>query len=368
MISRLTIQNFKAFENQSFILPPLTLLAGLNGVGKSTVIQSLLLLRQSFQQRLLPDHGLALNGDLVQIGTGQDALFDGVRTAEEIGFELEFKDQSVVSWRFAYDMARDVLQVVGDNSDGTVYVKSSLFTDQFQYLQAERIGPRASFEMSEYLVRTQRQLGIHGEYTAHFLNLYQESNVIPSLEHPNAAGTNLRQQVEAWMTEISPGIRFDLNSFEKIDRVQVGVSFVRGNDVSNSYRPTNVGFGIMYVLPVLVALLSSSPQSLIIIENPEAHLHPRGQAKIGELVAKVASSGVQVIIETHSDHVLNGIRIAARNNLINASDVALYYFKRGTQLGSATEVETPRLSQQGRLDDWPEGFFDEWDNSLDALM
>lgn len=365
MITRLAIQNFKIFDYQDFALSPLTLLAGLNGVGKSTVIQSLLLLRQSVQQQFLPGRGLALNGDLVQIGMGQDALFDGVRTTEEIGFDLDIEGQSAASWRFAYDMMRDVLQVVSDNSDSSVYSSSSLFTDQFQYLHAERIGPRASFEMSEFSVRTQRQIGIRGEYTAHFLNLHQDNSVIPSLEHPNAVGNTLREQVEAWMTEISPGIRFDLEAFQKIDRIQLGVTFVRGNDVSNSYRPTNVGFGIMFSLPVLVALLSSSPQSLLIIENPEAHLHPRGQARLGELIACAANAGIQIIVETHSDHVLNGIRVATKNKKISADEIAIHYF--GYEEGHRTYYNIP-IDDNGSIERWPEGFFDEYENMLTKLL
>jgi predicted ATPase len=366
LITRLAIQNFKIFDYQEFTLPGLTLLTGLNGTGKSTVIQSLLLLRQSFQQRLLPDFGLALNGDLVQIGTGQDALFDGVRTSEEIGFDLEVEGQRLVSWRFAYDMAHDVLQVKKDRPINTsVYSNSSLFTEQFQYLRAERIGPRASFEMSEYSVRTQRQVGVQGEYAAHFLNEYQEHNVISTLEHPKAKGNNLRHQVEAWMTEISPGIRLDLDAFQKIDRIQLGVSFVSGNDVTNPYRPTNVGFGIIYVLPILVALLSAIPGSLIIIENPEAHLHPKGQSKLGELVAKAANVGIQIILETHSDHVLNGVRVATKNKHISAQQVAIHYF--GREEGRRTYYNIP-IDEDGNIERWPEGFFDEYENMLIKLL
>jgi predicted ATPase len=77
MISFLRLQNFKCFEDQSFQLKPLTLLAGLNGTGKSSVIQSFLLLRQSNQQGVLQTKGLALNGDLTHVGTAKDALFEG---------------------------------------------------------------------------------------------------------------------------------------------------------------------------------------------------------------------------------------------------------------------------------------------------
>lgn len=87
MIARLSLRNFKCFSDQSLQFKPLTLLTGLNGTGKSSVLQALLLLRQSYQQGLLAEKGLALNGDLAHIGTARDALFEG---AEEdiIGFRL----------------------------------------------------------------------------------------------------------------------------------------------------------------------------------------------------------------------------------------------------------------------------------------
>jgi len=75
------------------------------------------------------------------------------------------------------------------------------------------------------------------------------------------------------------------------------------------------GFGLSYTLPVITALLVGTliPNSLVIIENPEAHLHPRGQTEIARLIALCAQVGTQIIIETHSDHLFDGIRIAAKN-------------------------------------------------------
>ncbi len=96
---------------------------------------------------------------------------------------------------------------------------------------------------------------------------------------------------------------------------------------SNQYRATNVGFGITYVLPILVAILSSRAGALLLIENPEAHLHPKGQAEMGALLARAASCGIQVLIETHSDHVLNGIRVATHDGIIEPQDIQLHYFQ-----------------------------------------
>jgi predicted ATPase len=368
MIRTLRLKNFKCFADQLFNLSPLTLLSGLNGTGKSSVIQSLLLLRQSYQQGLLPDKGLALNGDLVRIGTAQDALFEGAQETQ-ISFELGWEAELKLEWLFDYNPEADVMKLASGPVGEAVF-QTSLFKDEFHYLSAERIGPRTSFEMSDYQVRQHGQLGTSGEFTAHYLSLFEREDIPNTLlAHPAANSEQLLAQVEAWLSEVSPGTRLSFKSHSGMDLVALQYSFTSGKMVSNLYRPTNVGFGITYILPVLVALLSAKREALVLLENPEAHLHPQGQVRIGELIAMTAASGVQVLLETHSDHVLNGIRLAVHAGKIEPSQVKLQYFKRGETNGQAcSEVLSPQIDRDGRIDQWPEGFFDEFDKSLEALL
>jgi len=154
-----------------------------------------------------------------------------------------------------------------------------------------------------------------------------------------------------------------------MDLVSLQYSFTSGKMVSNAYRSTNVGFGITYTLPVLVALLSAEPGTILLLENPEAHLHPQGQVRIGELIARAAHGGVQVLLETHSDHVLNGIRLAVHSGKIPPDKVKLHYFRREERNGQAyVEVLLPQIDRDGRIDQWPDGFFDQWDKSLEGLL
>jgi predicted ATPase len=366
MLNSLTLKNFKPFENQSFSLKPLTLLTGLNSTGKSSVLQSLLLLRQSFQQDDLLDRvGLVLNGDLVSIGTGKDALFKRAKK-DVITLKVGMNNDIKGTWTFDCDGQSDIMRISTSSiADGSVY-NSGLFNDKFHYLKAERIAPRNYFQMSDFKVRQHQQIGSQGEFTPHFLSINEYKKIPHSqLSHPLAQSDSLKSQVEAWLGEISPGTRVDIELHSGMDVVNLQYSY----EDNNSYRSTNVGFGITYTLPIIVAILSAASDTLILLENPEAHLHPRGQSKMGELIALAANCGIQIIIETHSDHVLNGIRKAVRHNKLEADKVQINYFERYLKKGQpTTEIITPRIYQSGGIDRWPDGFFDQAEQDLMELL
>ncbi|HNI98216.1 MAG TPA: DUF3696 domain-containing protein, partial [Leptospiraceae bacterium] len=138
---------------------------------------------------------------------------------------------------------------------------------------------------------------------------------------------------------------------------------------TNKFKPENVGFGISYALHVITALLSSKPEQLLIIENPESHLHPRGQAELGKLIALTAQNNVQIIIETHSDHILNGIRVAIKESAIHQDKVIAFYFKKvikeNEQYSKITDIY---IDKNGTLSDYPEHLLDEWSNQLSRLL
>lgn len=366
MLSSLTLKNFKPFENQSFSLKPLTLLTGLNSTGKSSVLQSLLLLRQScLRDDLLDRVGLVLNGDLVSIGTGKDALFKRAKE-DVITFEIGMNNDIKGTWIFDCDRQSDIMRISTLSiADAAVY-DSGLFNDNFHYLKAERIAPRNYFQMSDFQVRQHQQIGSQGEFTAHFLSINEYAKIPHhQLSHPSAQSDSLKSQVEAWLGEISPGTRIDIGLHSAMDLVNLQCSY----EDNNSYRLTNVGFGIIYILPIIVAILSAASDTLILLENPEAHLHPRGQSKMGELIALAASCGIQIILETHSDHVLNGIRKAVKYKKLEADKVQINYFERYLKKGQpTTEIITPRIYQSGGIDRWPDGFFDQAEKDLMDLL
>jgi predicted ATPase len=369
MIRETHLGNFKCFVDVVIPFGPLTLLTGINSAGKSTTIQSLLLLRQSWAPSTSE---VRLNGELVKMGHAVDVLSEDVdESADEDRVSIRVKgDDASLDFSFVLQKDSDSFSTE-DRLSSASLEKLSLFGNCFQYLQAERVGPRVLSEISDDHVRSRRELGPAGQYTAHFLSVFGMEPVSnEALIHPKGASKTIQAQTEAWLSEITPGVQLSIVEHLDMDVVSLGVSFSTPGQVrSERYRPTNVGFGLTYVLPVIVAILAARSGDLLIIENPEAHLHPKGQARIGRMLALAAQAGIQVIVETHSDHVLNGIRLAAKANEINAHDIVINFFQRnesGQLKGSG--VVNPVVDSDGRVNRWPKGFFDEWENSLDALL
>jgi len=114
-------------------------------------------------------------------------------------------------------------------------------------------------------------------------------------------------------------------------------------------------------------LLKAKPNDLVIIENPESHLHPAGQSKVAELCAIASANGVQIIVETHSDHFLNGIRVATKKGLLTPKQSKVYYFRKEKD-ELETKIDEINIDKKGGIDSYPKGFFDQFDEDLDKLI
>lgn len=368
MITRINIQNFKSIKTLSLSTTSLNLFMGLNGMGKSTIIQSLLLLRQSMKSGL---KRLSLNGHLAEIGRGRDALYNFAET-ESIKFNLNFIQSNEKEYSakldYAYSAESDVLNLIDGHIDSETF-SLPLFTNNFVFLNAERLSPSTTYKMSYDEVTNNHTIGIHGELAAHFLSMYGDQIIVPkSMCLETAASNKLLDQAQEWMKLISPGINITTEEISRIDKVVLSYGFQTNTISTNKFRPTNVGFGISYILPVIVACLSGI-HKLIVIENPEAHLHPKGQAKMGELIAKCAITGAQLFIETHSDHIVNGLRVAVKEGIIAPKQVCINYFTKKVKDGESFTINTPiKIGSNGELSEYPRDFIDEWENQLMKLI
>ena len=363
MISRLKLNNFKCFEGLNLVCAPLTLLCGLNGMGKSSVLQSLLLLRQSCEGGRLKNSRLILNDDLVSLGTGKDILYEGA-SMDNLTFELHYKNGMSHIFTADYAPESDQLNLIQRSSSENSH-KVPPLGGQLWYVNAERIGPRKIYDRSEALAR-QGELGSRGEYALNYLTTHRNT-LLPEGDHRcfNLKSRGLYNVLDHWLQKVTPGAHIHIDSIPDANALLSGFVFDQPGDTqSNRYLATNVGFGLSYVIPVLVALLAPE-DTLCLIENPEAHLHPQGQLMLAELAVRASISGVQVIIETHSDHFMNGVRVAVREGLVKPQQVNFHYFERED---GKTFVSSPEIDADGRLSSWPAGFFDQHEESLAKLL
>lgn len=375
MISKISIQNYKSLKDVELECANLNLLTGLNGMGKSSILQAMLLLRQSDSRGYLKKDGLLLNGDLVTIGEGKDALCQD-SSSDEISFGISFLGyENEFKWIFGYDSDSDVLPFAEDTQIPENLDSLSLFNSQFQYLSADR-WVKNQYERSNFQVVKNRNLGKHGEYTAHYLEHYgikKGEEVSEQLLYPETTTNDLQSQVSAWMNEISPGTTVNVEKIKGVDSIKLSYEFKSSTGRTNEMTPINVGYGITYVLPIIVSLLSAKPNDILLLENPESHLHPRGQSAIGRLMGLVAQQGVQIFIESHSDHILNGIRIAIRNGQLDKDKAKFYFLNRNNNVPFSTKYRII-VNQNGKIDDRDlretgvEGFFDQMNKDLETIM
>jgi len=371
VITQINLHHFKCFDILKLPIAKLTMLSGSNASGKSSILQALVLLHQTIREHEWSTR-LMLNGGTIKLGTVLDVV-DKVHGRRNFGIGIE-SDGHLYQWVFSGERTEMSLSIDSVNVDG-------MFTEvpaklqyllpygpevsvpniarclrKLTYITAERIGPREFY----YLEDKQNNLvvGPTGEHAISLLHSGRDETVFEELRLEGAPPTRLRQ-VEVRMREFFPGCGLVVEKLPRMNAVTLGL---RTSEDTDFHRPVHVGFGLTQVLPIVVAALSASKDDLLLIENPEVHLHPAGQALMGEFLADVARAGVQVIIETHSDHILNGIRRAVRAQSLTPDNVALHFFRPRSE--SHAQSISPQLDSLGNIDVWPEGFFDQYDKDM----
>ena len=372
MITRIELDLFKCFKMLKLPLAPLTLLSGANASGKSTVLQAMVLMHQTILDYEWSIR-LQLNGSEIQLGTVADVV-DKVYGRRHFGVGI-IDDDCSAAWQFSYaddkqamSAAIESVVVDGERTEQPQKlrflfpehaIKSANLAQRLRkltYITAERVGPRDSYQLRD--PSTTQVVGARGDNAIGLLYQQRETIVLPGLTVKSATPTLLKQ-VEARMKEFFPGTSIDVQKVPQTNTVLLGL---RTSDATDFHRPVNVGFGLTQVLPIVVAALAAKEGDLLLIENPEVHLHPGGQALMGEFLAQVAAVGVQVLIESHSDHVLNGIRRSVKSTKLQSDHVSLHFFKPRDEAGQ--QVTSPIIGRDGNIDHWPNGFFDQFDKDL----
>ncbi|MFB6455889.1 DUF3696 domain-containing protein [Chitinophaga sp. Hz27] len=362
----LKISNFKCFEEVEIPINRLTVFAGANGNGKSTTVQALLLLRNSIEENMqlwggyyvaaeeeLLGTDVPLNsGYLLALGNSSHVI-NHRSNKEYISIAFKFTEGEFFVSYHANNQEPQLFLRINDCS--TYHAKESpVLKWEFYYLNAERIGPRVSQSIQH---SNFPNAGYQGEFTAQLLDL--ESGfwkVAQERKFPNTGSSFLKDQTNSWLEYIIPGTRVVAITDPKTLSGQILLE--NYYTTSDPALATNLGFGISYVLPIIVTGLTAASGSIFVVENPEAHLHPAAQSKVGQFLAMLAKNGVNVIVETHSDHVLNGIQIAVAKKEIPNDHVSINFFshKDGAVQPS---IATISMSEKGELSEWPSGFFDQ---------
>lgn len=381
MIKEVDIQNFKSLAKNNFELENLTLLTGASSSGKSTLIQAILFLKGNFEEKSdvlnvfknskkLTDkeileaflRNVSLENRYISIGNASDVLYEKAEEDKiKIGLKLQTGDVL-----FNCKVEDRSSKILNNSLKCTGDISELLKEQNLSYISANRIVPESSYKYSKENIE-KGQLGKNGEYAIHYLAENKNKKIeIEALKHEDSNGLDLGQNTAKWLSEISKGINIDSVVNYNSEVITLRYTYESKYGVK-TLLPQNVGFGITYILPVIIAILKSKPGDIVIIENPEAHLHPTGIVKISKLFSLAAANGVQVILETHSDHILNGIRVAIKEKVIDCLDVKTYYFSKN--LGdSLSEVEKIEINENGKIEKWPIGFFDEWENQLEKLL
>lgn len=333
MIRNITLSQFKNIEHESFEISPLTILTGLNSTGKSTIGQALLLANQYLNP--------SSRTRLLKLPIDFDTLRNKYVRAQRITLDI------------TTERNRYTLMIEENKSEFTEsvdFVEDLGFESHFFYLSANRVGTEDSAQISTF-----EKVGLNGEYLLGTFEAEKSNPVIAALQRESSSST-LSAQVNYWLTQIS-GIKFEFQT-EKRSSTQLDVKF---KSDGLAIHPSQLGTGISFLVKVIIMALRAQKGDILVIENPEIHLHPAAQSRLGEFFAFVANSGVQLIIETHCEHMINRIQYEVYKKQIQANDVVIYY--KG---GITTPFEKVTLKADGNFGvEFPLGFFDA---TLDLLL
>ena len=427
MLTRLRLENFKAWADTGDIaLKPITGFFGTNSSGKSSLIQALLLLKQTAESS---DRSAAFNfGDArayVDVGDFESVAhrhrvdnavkiafdWDGgtVDGRKRRGFQVAARMNESRSGNPAvvdkmshsegdavFGMARTDdgrYEVFSENSDREIapiqypppidaLVKCYGFPDivhvayrnagflfnlafafekrleSVYYLGPIRAHPERNYTWAG---GRPRDMGRSGEYAIDAI--LATASPVPSIWEPSP-NVNLEKSVALWLKKL--GLIHDF----RVERIAEGVHLyqvkVRKSPQAAETLISDVGFGVSQILPALVLCFYAPEGSTVILEQPEIHLHPLAQAGLADaLIDAHQNRGVQIIVESHSEHLLNRIQRRVAEETISQEDAALYFCSQGDN--GASEIEALRLDAFGNIANWPTHFFGDQFGEIAAM-
>lgn len=354
MINKLHIKQFKCFSNTEIELQNINIFSGANSSGKSSAIQAILIICNNARD----NHTSPLNGTWLRTGA-----FDECRNhsmpARDFCIGITSGDQKCEA----------LFKMNDDDSGADVaieWLKSSpqlkqhlnIDNKHIYYLPANRIGPEDSYAKNFDNINF---LGNRAEFVIDFLFKNRKKLVLSDLIEDKKQGETLEDQVNYWLEKLVDA-RFIITDPGLGNTLMLGISHKRGKHV----RPYHMGSGVSFLLSVIIVCLSAKKDDLVIIENPEIHLHPKAQSELTGFLCFVANAGVQIIVETHSDHIFNGLRKAVLKRQISSDKASIQFFKI-EEYGKAKTISI-LLDDQGKVLNSEKGLFDQFDDDLDEML
>lgn len=348
MIKKIKILNFKSLKNVEVDLGEINLLCGTNASGKSSLIQAILLVAQN----LTITNELLLNGELINLGEFIETKnFDA---SMEVPVSILLVDNLNQTSKLVFNQDQII-----DKNTTFPFINNQLF-----YLAANRIGNADVFERSS----RKNVFGMLGEYAISFLEDYKETSMPQELIYDKNEETAhvFIDEVNYWMKRIT-GSTLKVEKLQRTNKLVLSYS----NNKNYQVRTSNTGSGLSYVVSIIilglgVGLLNTSmdQKPIVLIENPEIHLHPKAQAELTEFLVWI-SQYMQIIIETHSDHLFNGLRKMIKKGNTNIEKAKIFFFNLKD---NATIIKKIDISNNGKLLTLEKDLFDQFQIDLAELL
>lgn len=352
MIQSIHIQNFKSIENQVFDFKPLTILTGANSSGKSSVIQAILLYAHYTARREESYKSASLKQYIDNLGNIKSLAYKNAKeNMVVIKPTINNKNMALLS----FDIYDGNICLVETEKEQML-----IFEENLYYISANRIGQENQSQSSE-----NDKCGVNGEYIFGFYEenkntrLRNEKLLLKDDKDFAFNGESLSAQVSIWLNKI-----LDLRLIprtEKRNNTKTVELVYENNDLDNFHiSPFNLGAGVSYLTKILILGLSLKEDDILIIENPEVHLHPKAISGFAEFFAFLVKGGIQVILETHSEHIINKMRYFVFKNKLSTNDVQIYYREKFNRefIAMGINKDGKYIDNSDKVINFPAGFFD----------
>ncbi|MDD2376801.1 MAG: DUF3696 domain-containing protein [Clostridia bacterium] len=347
MIKKINIQGLKSIANIDIDCSKLNFIVGVNSSGKSSALQALLLLAQNTEKES------GLNGPLISFARYRDVRnynitlpkisISASNESGKIKIMIEEQDENIVT------------EVTGENKQ--LLEKLRYKNKHVHYISCQRIGSQDTYLKN---LSNDDSIGANGEYALYYLSKHKGDTLDNSLIKSSGKYT-LDYQVDYWL-------KYIINATVSTEDI-VGTNVLKAYFSIIDGKPTipkNVGSGISYIVSIIIMCLASKEGDILIIENPEIHLHPSAQAKICDFLYFIAKSGRQLFVETHSDHLFNGIRAGIATESMNGQDISVNFFS--LDKNNCTKNTKIQFGKRGRILNHEDGLFDQFDADLDRIL